>query len=144
MPYLADDAAPEPDPSTGPNSEPNTGVDQTTNGVVVIDDGVVRKRIRRPLDLVRFAVAVAVAAGTIALGWFATSTTAGLDSDLESGVSLIPSIVVLMLNIVGGIGTLGLPVAGAINLIIRKESGNFLTPSWPCSSPSHSFFLLPM
>jgi len=125
MPYLADDTAPKPDastdPNTEPNSEPNTGVDQMTNGVVVIDDGVVRKRIRRPLDLVRFAVAVAVAAGTIALGWFATSTTAGLDSDLESGVSLIPSVVVLMLNIVGGIGTLGLPVAGAINLIIRKR-----------------------
>ena len=88
---------------------------------LVVDDGVVRKRIRRPLDLVRFVVAIALAAGTIALGWFATSTTAGLDSDIGSGVALLPSIVVLVLNIVGGIGTLGLPIAGSINLIIRRR-----------------------
>jgi len=88
---------------------------------VVIDDGEVRKRIRRPLDLVRFVVAVALAFGTIALGWFATSTTAGLDSDIGSGVALLPSILVLVLNVVGGIGTLGLPIAASINLIIRRR-----------------------
>lgn len=88
---------------------------------VAIDDGEVRKRIRRPLDLVRFVVAVALALGTIALGWFATSTTAGLDTDIGSGVALLPSIVVLILNVVGGIGTLGLPIAASINLIIRRR-----------------------
>lgn len=91
------------------------------NSVTVIDDGAVRKRIRRPLDLVRFVVAIALASGTIALGYFATSTTAGLDTDLESGVALLPSFAVLILNIVGGIGTLGLPIAAAINLIIRRR-----------------------
>ena len=88
---------------------------------VIIDDGEIRKRIRRPLDLVRFVVAVALAAATIALGWFATSTTAGLDSDIGSGVALLPAIVILVLNVVGGIGTLGLPIAASINLIIRRR-----------------------
>lgn len=88
---------------------------------VVIDDGVVRKRIRRPLDLVRFVIAIGLAAGTIALGWFATSTTAGIDSDVGTGVALLPSLVILVLNITGGLGTLALPIAGAINLIIRRR-----------------------
>jgi glycosyltransferase 2 family protein len=88
---------------------------------IIIDDGEIRKRIRRPLDLVRFMVAVALAAATIALGWFATSTTAGLDSDIGSGVAMLPAIVILVLNIVGGIGTLGLPIAASINLIIRRR-----------------------
>lgn len=92
-----------------------------TTSPVIIDDGIVRKRIRRPLDLARFVVAVALAVGTIVLGWFATSTTAGLDTDIGTGVALLPSFVVLVLNIVGGIGTLGLPIAGSINLIIRRR-----------------------
>ncbi len=87
----------------------------------VIDDGAVKKRIRRPLDLARFAVAIALAVGTIALGYFATSTTAGLDTDLESGVALLPSLIVLALNIIGGIGSLGLPIAGSISLILRRR-----------------------
>jgi len=87
----------------------------------IIDDGAIKKRIRRPLDLARFVVAIALAAATTALGYFATSTTAGLDTDLEGGVALLPSLVVLALNIVGGIGSLGLPVAGSINLIVRRR-----------------------
>ena len=108
IPYIASDPAPE-IPTTPINKDP------------LIDDGAIRRRIRRPLDLARFVVAIALASGTIALGYFATSTTAGLDTDIESGVALLPSLIVLILNVIGGIGSLGLPIAGSINLILRRR-----------------------
>ena len=95
---------------------PNNGVNHP-----IIYDGAIKKRIRRPLDLARFAVAISLVLGTIALGYFATSTTAGLDTDIEGGVALLPSLVVLALNVVGGIGSLGLPIAGSISLIVRRR-----------------------
>ena len=112
IPYIPQDTAQ--DSGSAHDSSP-------TVDPVVIDDGAIKKRIRRPLDLVRFVVAIALAAGTIALGYFATSTTAGLDTDIEGGVALLPSLVVLALNIIGGIGSLGLPIAGSINLIVRRR-----------------------
>ncbi len=88
---------------------------------IVIEDGVVRRRIRRPLDLARFVVAILVSAGIVLLAYFATSTTAGLDSDIVTGASLLPDVVTAALNIVGGIGTLGLPVAAAVMLTLRRR-----------------------
>jgi hypothetical protein len=87
----------------------------------VIEDGVVEPRLRRPLDLVRFVIALGIAAVTVLIAYFATSTTAGLDSDIASGVQNLPGPLVLVLNIIGGIGTLGLPIAAAVMLILRKR-----------------------
>ena len=108
IPYIASDLPPE-IPTAPINKDP------------LIDDGAIRRRIRRPLDLARFVVAIALASGTITLGYFATSTTAGLDTDIESGAALLPSLIVLILNVIGGIGSLGLPIAGSINLILRRR-----------------------
>lgn len=83
---------------------------------------MVPKRVRRPGDLVRFSFAVLVTAAVVILGWLATSTTAGIDSDISAGVSLLPGFVVLTLNIVSGLGILGLPIALAAWLIIRKRA----------------------
>jgi uncharacterized membrane protein YbhN (UPF0104 family) len=93
----------------------------TASGTIVIEDGVIPKRLRRPLDLARFALALLLAAAAVALGWFATGTTSGLDDDLVEGARLLPDPVVLIINIIGGIGTLALPIAGAIALIVRKR-----------------------
>ncbi|MEL0249467.1 MAG: hypothetical protein VXA23_05700, partial [Actinomycetota bacterium] len=93
----------------------------TEFGTIVIEDGVIPKRLRRPLDLARFALALLLAAAAVTLGWFATGTTSGLDDDLVEGARLLPDLVVLILNIIGGIGTLALPIAGAIALIVRKR-----------------------
>ena len=92
---------------TGPLAEP--APDWT--GSLVIEDGVIPRRLRRPLDLARFVLAIVIAAATVLVAWFATSTAAGLDSDISVGASLLPSFVVLVLNVIGGIGTLGLPIA---------------------------------
>lgn len=94
---------------------------QVSTETVVIEDGVVPTRVRRPGDLVRFTIAVLVTAAVVVLGWLATSTTAGIDSDISAGVSLLPSFVILTLNIVSGLGILGLPIALAVWLIVRKR-----------------------
>ncbi|MED5345827.1 MAG: lysylphosphatidylglycerol synthase transmembrane domain-containing protein [Actinomycetota bacterium] len=93
----------------------------TESGTIVIEDGVIPKRLRRPLDLARFALALLLAAAAVALGWFATGTTSGLEDDLVEGARLLPDPVVLIINIIGGIGTLALPIAGAIALIVRRR-----------------------
>ena len=88
---------------------------------IVIEDGVIPRRLRRPLDLARFVLALVISAAIVLGAWFATSTAAGLDSDISSGASLLPSIVVLALNVIGGIGTLGLPIAVAVTLTLRRR-----------------------
>lgn len=108
--------------STNLTKRPAGGWDGVTpGGTIVIEDGVIPRRLRRPLDLARLALALAITAGSVALGWFATGTTSGLEQDLEGGAQLLPSAVVLIINVIGGFGTLLLPIAGAIALIVRRR-----------------------
>ena len=88
---------------------------------VILEDGVVPPRVRRPLDLARFVVAVVATGAIVLLAWLASRTAEGLENDIISGASKLPSLIVLALNIIGGIGTLGLPIAVAITLIVRKR-----------------------
>ncbi|MDP1877594.1 MAG: hypothetical protein Q8M17_08570, partial [Actinomycetota bacterium] len=101
------------DPATVPNAA------VAPEHTLVIEDGVIPRRLRRPLDLARLVVAMLVAAGVVGLAYIATETAAGLDTDIETGARLLPSFIVLALNVVGGIGTLGLPIAAAVSLILR-------------------------
>lgn len=96
-------------------------VEANGTSTVVIEEGVIPPRVRRPLDLARFLLAVALTIGTVGVAWFASSTSAGLDADLSTGARLLPSLVILVLNVVGGIGTLGLPIAASISLVMRKR-----------------------
>ena len=96
-------------------------VDGGASQTLIIEDGVIPLRVHRPMDLARFVLAVAVTAGIVLVAWFASSTSAGLDSDLSSTASLLPGLVVVLLNVVGGIGTLGLPIAASISLVARKR-----------------------
>lgn len=86
---------------------------------LVIEDGVIPRRLRRPLDLARFVLAILITGGIVLIAYFATETAAGLDTDLDTGAALLPSLFVLALNIIGGIGTLGLPIAAAVALLLR-------------------------
>jgi len=91
------------------------------DSTIIIEDGVYPRTLRRPLDLARFLLAVLLTCGIVLIAWFATSTAAGLDTDITSGANQLPSPVLLVFNVVGGIGTLGLPIAAAIMLILRKR-----------------------
>ena len=90
------------------------------NGVV-IEEGVLPRRVRRPLDLARFVVALLVITGVVVGAYLGTSTAAGLESDVTSTASLLPDPIVLAMNIIGGIGTLGLPIAATISLLLRQR-----------------------
>ena len=79
IPYIPTESTKAPAPNNGVNPP-------------IIYDGAIKKRIRRPLDLARFAVAISLVLGTIALGYFATSTTAGLDIQQFSHVSMFNSV----------------------------------------------------
>lgn len=96
------------------------------SGAVVVEDSVVPRRVRRPLDLARFVLALVIAGAIVLLAWVATSTTAGLGQDLTEGASLLPSPVLLALNVIGGIGTLGLPIAVAVAMVIRRRMRQLL------------------
>ena len=88
---------------------------------VVVEDGTIPRRLRRPLDLVRFAVAILAAALTVLIAYFASGTSNGIAQDITGATGLLPSILVLLFNIIGGIGTIALPVAVAISLVIRHR-----------------------
>lgn len=87
----------------------------------VIEDGMIPRRLRRPLDLARFAVAVLITAAVVLLAYFASGTSTGIGADISEAIALLPGIVVLAVNVVGGIGTLALPVAAAVSLVIRRR-----------------------
>lgn len=100
-----------------PHAEPDANEPTT----VILEDGVVPRRVRRPIDLARFVLALVISAGVVLVAWLATGTAEGLEDDIVSGASKLPSLVVLALNVIGGIGTLGLPIAVAIDLIVRRR-----------------------
>jgi glycosyltransferase 2 family protein len=109
------------DPAPQASGQDAIATSPDTVASVVIEDRDIPRRVRRPLDLARFVLALVITAATVLVAWFATSTAAGLDDDISSGASLLPSFVVLALNIIGGIGTLGLPIAVAVNLTLRRR-----------------------
>jgi uncharacterized protein (TIRG00374 family) len=79
------------------------------------------RMVRRPLDLLRFAIALGLTAAIVLLAYFATSTAAGLESDVTSGTSRLPAVLVLLINVTSGIGTLALPAAAGVLLIVRRR-----------------------
>ena len=97
--------------------EPTPVIEQT----LVIEDGVIPRRLRCPLDLARFLLAFVITIAIVLVAYFATETAAGVDNDISSGALLLPARLVLVLNIVGGIGTLGLPIAAGVALVLRKR-----------------------
>lgn len=88
---------------------------------VVIEEGVLPRRVRRPLDLARFVIALLIIAGIVVGAYLGTSTAAGFENDVTSTASLLPNPVILAMNIIGGLGTLGLPVAASISLLVRQR-----------------------
>lgn len=117
---LHTDAAPPPDEAAiaedvAAFEAPSVDLD----GTLVIEDGVIPRRLRRPLDLARFVLAIVITGTIVLTAYVATETAAGLNSDLDTGAALLPSLLVLALNVIGGIGTLGLPIAAAVTLVLR-------------------------
>ncbi len=109
-------------------SEPSSTAPDADSQItpLVVEDGVVAKRLRRPLDLGRLLLAVVLMAALATLAYFATGTATGIGEDIEEASRQLPGFIILVLNIVGGLGLLTLPVASAVDLLIRGRGRQLL------------------
>ena len=102
-----------------------TPVDVVDDGgafsTLVIEDGVIPRRVRRPADLLRLAIALVAFAVTVAITYFLNATSAGIEQDLVQASTGLPAIAGTVLNLVGGLGVLLLPVAAGIDMIVRRR-----------------------
>ena len=96
------------------------------HGTLVIEDGVIPRRVRRPVDLLRFAIAVLAAAGIVTVSYFLAGTSAGIDEDLAHASTNLPSLLLWALNLIAGLGILALPLAAAVDLIARRRGRQLL------------------
>ncbi len=88
---------------------------------LVIEDGVIPRRVRRPADLLRLAFAILALVLTVAASYFLLQTTAGIEQDIVEASSSLPAFLVLILNLIGGLGVLLLPVAAGVDLLVRRR-----------------------
>lgn len=88
---------------------------------VVIEADVLPRRLRRPIDLLRFGFALVTSAVVLAISYFASSTTRGLESDLSEASTRIPGVILFAAALVGFIGVVGLPVVTAVDLVYRRR-----------------------
>ncbi|HTY71542.1 MAG TPA: lysylphosphatidylglycerol synthase transmembrane domain-containing protein [Actinomycetes bacterium] len=79
------------------------------------------QRVRRPADALRFAVALVALVLTLVLGTIAHGTATGVETDVVQAVSLVPAVVLFLLNLITGVGLLGLPIAVSLDLLVRRR-----------------------
>jgi uncharacterized membrane protein YbhN (UPF0104 family)/tRNA A-37 threonylcarbamoyl transferase component Bud32 len=127
-----DQPRPAPSPGTvpapsGPSADVRPyddpiAVGQLVPDVAVIEDGVVAARLRRPLDLVRIVVALALSLLVAGFVLVAANTDVELDQSLLTASRRLPDVLVLVLSAAGGLGLLALPVAAGVDLLVRGRS----------------------
>lgn len=88
---------------------------------VVIEGDIAPRRLRRPADLLRLALAAVAAALVFGLSYVASGTTSGLESDLTEATGRIPQLVLDLTTWVGVLGALGLPIGISISLLVRRR-----------------------
>jgi glycosyltransferase 2 family protein len=110
------------------SAAPSDVDDEGAPATLVIEDGVIPRRVRRPIDLVRFATAFVLVAALVTVSYFLTGTSAGIDKDLVTAGSNLPGLVLFALTTIAGLGVLALPVSAAVDLLLRRR-GRQLTDS---------------
>ena len=88
---------------------------------LVIEDTVLDRRLRRPGDLARFAFTLIAIAAVALLAYVAQSTTTGIEKDIYQGARRLPAAIILITNLISGLGTLIFPAVVALDLLIRKR-----------------------
>jgi len=96
-------------------------LDDGGQGTLVIEDGVIPRRVRRPIDLLRLATALVAFGAIVAISYFLTATSSGIGQDLVDASSRLPDLLRTALSFVGGLGVLALPVAAAVDLLVRRR-----------------------
>lgn len=90
-------------------------------GDVRIDDRPEPPRTRRASDLLRFVVTIAVMALLVFAGSIGSGTTEGLQEDITSAVTSVPSLVVSLLATLNNLIVLALPVYLVAELVVRRK-----------------------
>jgi len=91
------------------------------HGTVVIEDGVIPRRVRRPGDVLRLSLALLGIALVVAAAYFLSGTSTGVEQDVIEVANKLPSLLLVGLNFISALGLLALPVGGAIDLLVRRR-----------------------
>ncbi len=68
----------------------------------MIEDAVLDRRLRRPGDLARFALALLFITVTGLLSYLAQETTTGIGQDISQGANRLPSFLLLLASFISG------------------------------------------
>ena len=98
-------------------SEPGAGL---TRAPVVVED-MVASRVRKPVDLARLLILLAVLGLLVGFGIVAPDAASGASSDLARLVRHLPRVVTHLLSFVAGLVLLVLPLAYLGELIFRRQ-----------------------
>jgi uncharacterized membrane protein YbhN (UPF0104 family) len=93
----------------------------------VIEEPPLPNSVRRPRDLLRLVVTIAIAAALLVITALAVTTTSGLEADLIGVVTGLPAALIYIVQFFGGLGLLIIPVAVSIDLVARRRNTQLLT-----------------
>lgn len=110
-----------PDGPDGPRAS-----DVPSDTTLVIEGNVIPRRLRRPWDLFRLVLVLLGSAAVFTTAYFATATTSGIDKDISGGITKIPGWLLSIAEVIGVLGILGLPIAVAVDLLLRRRGRQLL------------------
>ena len=87
--------------------------------VAIVD--VPQQRVHRVADLLQLTVTVTAIAAVLLAGAYAEATTAGITADVREISTLLGRLLVVPVNVIEGIVTLGVPAIITATLAIRRE-----------------------
>ncbi|MBF9067616.1 flippase-like domain-containing protein [Streptacidiphilus sp. NEAU-YB345] len=102
----------------GSRHEAPEGLDQ---GSVAVDEPLLSARAHRPSDLIRFLLGLLGIIAVLILTSVAKSTTNGLTSDITSGATKLPSVLVTLTSFFSTAAVLVVPVAFAVERLIKRD-----------------------
>lgn len=95
---------------------------KAAQSTLVIEDGVITRRVRRPVDLFRLVAALLGIAAVLAVATIALSTFSGIDQDVASSAAKLPAIIALALSTISGFGQFVLPLVITFALLNAKRA----------------------
>lgn len=93
----------------------------------LVDEPPLPGNVRRPRDLLRFALALALATGLLVFASLAVTTASGLEQDLIGVATGLPGVVLRIVKSLGSLGLLIIPLAVSLDLLVRRRPGQMVT-----------------
>ncbi len=118
--------APAPRPPQLPNAAPAPRPEHLGHTTLVVEEGVFRSRLRRPRDLLGAVVALTVGMLVVVLAVTAQQTAIAIDDDLIDAQNSLPDVLWGLLSALAGLGTVMLPLAASVSLLVRRRGRQLL------------------